>query len=319
MPPNPLEFRVAANQYLTQNQKMNKSPVPVFLFSTLLVIAAVAAEARQPESAAAAGIVKASADPQTTPSAPQGKETGLIWLTNLPQAQARAKAEGKSVLLFFHGSDWCPPCIEMQHQVLESPAFAQYARRALVLVDVDFPEKSSQNEGLMRANVALKSKFNLSQESVEGIPTIVLLNEAGETVFQETGYAGGGTAEVIPKLQHHTGTGAPPGDSDAFKNLSVAEFARMAEDKGNVILDVRTPEEFKAGHLAGAVNLDVNASDFQEKAALLDRNKIYLVHCASGVRSVRACDKLSHLDFPKLYNLPGGFRAWVKAGQPVER
>jgi rhodanese-related sulfurtransferase len=44
-----------------------------------------------------------------------------------------------------------------------------------------------------------------------------------------------------------------------------------------------------------------------------------LVHCASGVRSARACDKLNHLDFPNLYNLPGGFRAWAKAGKPVEK
>ena len=93
----------------------------------------------------------------------------------------------------------------------------------------------------------------------------------------------------------------------------------MAEDKQNMILDARTPKEFQAGHIPGAVNLDVTASDFEAKAALLDRSKIYLVHCASGVRSARACDKLKQLDFPNLYNLPGGFRAWTKAGKPVEK
>ena len=91
----------------------------------------------------------------------------------------------------------------------------------------------------------------------------------------------------------------------------------MVDDKTNVILDVRTPAEFAAGHIPGAINLDVTASDFQAKAALLDRSKVYLVHCASGVRSARACDKLSHLDFPNLYNLPGGFHAWAKAGKTV--
>jgi rhodanese-related sulfurtransferase len=110
-----------------------------------------------------------------------------------------------------------------------------------------------------------------------------------------------------------------PAATAAYKNLSVEEFARMADDKQNVILDVRTPEEFQAGHIPGAVNLDVTASDFQAKAALLARSKIYLVHCASGVRSARACDKLNQLDFLNLYNLPGGFRAWSKAGKPVEK
>ena len=93
----------------------------------------------------------------------------------------------------------------------------------------------------------------------------------------------------------------------------------MAVDKRNVILDVRTPGEFAAGHLAGAVNLDYNAPDFGAKVAVLDKTKTYLVHCASGVRSVRACEQLGRLDFPKLYNLTGGFRAWTKAGQPVEK
>ena len=265
-----------------------------------------------------------AADVQTpeipaTPAVRQSIQTELTWLTDLPNALVRAKAEGKSVLLFFHGSDWCPPCVEMQHQVFESPDFIQYARRALILVDVDFPQKSSQSEELKRSNLALKARFNLSREPSEGFPTIALLDDAGETVFQETGYAGGGPAEVLPKLQRHPGTGATPAATAAYKNLSVEEFARMADDKTNVILDVRTPAEFAAGHIPGAVNLDVTASDFQAKAAALDRSKTYLVHCASGVRSARACDKLNQLDFPNLYNLPGGFRAWAKAGKPFEK
>jgi phage shock protein E len=67
------------------------------------------------------------------------------------------------------------------------------------------------------------------------------------------------------------------------------------------------------------MNLDVNAPDFEAKAASLDKSKTYLVHCASGVRSVMACEKLGRLDFPKLYNLSGGFKAWVKARGSVEK
>ncbi|MGB7749352.1 MAG: rhodanese-like domain-containing protein [Verrucomicrobiia bacterium] len=280
---------------------MKHRPITTFIFTTLL-----------------AGMAATAADPQTplTPLPAQSPATGLTWLTDLPSAQARAKAEKKSVLLFFHGSDWCPACVEMQRQVFDSPAFAQCARQSLVLVDVDFPDKHKQDEALRRANAALKARFNLSPVPDEGFPTIVLLNDAGETVFQETGYAGGGTAEVLPKLQRHTETGAP---TAAYKNLSVDEFARMAADKQNVILDVRTPAEFSAGHIPGAVNLDYNAPDFQAKAAALDKSKTYLVHCAVGGRSVRACEKLNRLDFPNLYNLPGGFKAWAKAGQPVEK
>jgi rhodanese-related sulfurtransferase/thioredoxin-related protein len=285
---------------------MKTSPITALIFATLLAGVAVMVNAQTPET------------PATT-TARQSNQTELTWLTDLPSALVRAKAEGKSVLLFFHGSDWCPPCVEMQRQVFVSPEFAQYARRVLVLVDVDFPQKSTQSEELKRTNLALKARFNLSREASEGFPTIVLLNDAGETVFQETGYTGGGAAEVLPKLQRHAGAGATPVASAAYKNLSVEEFARMADDKKNVILDVRTPEEFAAGHIPGAVSLDVTASDFQEKATVLDKSKTYLVHCATGVRSARACEKLTHLDFPKLYNLPGGFKAWAKAGKPVEK
>jgi rhodanese-related sulfurtransferase/thioredoxin-related protein len=288
---------------------MNKMQVVALALTSLLAAASLAAEAPRLDSPGA------SSAPLT---ARQSISTQPIWFTDLPKAQVQAKAEGKSVLLFFHGSDWCPTCLEMQRQVFDSPEFAQYARRALILVDVDFPENKSQSDEVKRVNLALKTRFNLSEELGGGYPTLVLLNDQGGTLFQETGYAGGGLAEVLPKLQRHTEADALPTDA-AYKNLSVDEFARMATDKRNVILDVRTPAEFRAGHLPGAVNLDFNAPDFEAKAASLDKTKTYLVHCASGGRSVKACEKLGRLDFPKLYNLPGGFKAWAQAGKSVEK
>ena len=240
----------------------------------------------------------------------------LKWLTDFPQAQAQAKAEKKSVLLFFHGSDWCPGCKEMDAQVFKTPQFAAYANQALVLVSVDFPQNThSQSVALQKAHQALKSKFNVGEK----FPTIVLLDDTGSTVLQETGYVGGGPAEVLPKLQRHANALSPVVETHGFKNLSVADFAKMAADKQNVVLDVRTAKEYQAGHLAGALNLDVTAPDFEQKAAALDKSKTYLVHCASGVRSERACKKMTALDFPHLYNLPGGYKAWVAAGEPVEK
>ncbi len=102
------------------------------------------------------------------------------------------------------------------------------------------------------------------------------------------------------------------------RNVGVAEFEKLRGDKKNVVLDVRTSQEFAAGHIPGAINLDVNGADFEQKVAGLDKSKSYLVHCAAGVRSARACDKMSKLDFSKLYNLEGGFKAWEKAGNKAE-
>lgn len=239
----------------------------------------------------------------------------LAWLTDLPKALAQANAEQKSVLLFFHGSDWCPTCKELERDVIKSPEFAAYARQALVLVDVDFPTQGGQSEALREANAALRRKFNIG----DNLPTLVLLNDSGDTLFQETGYRGGGPAAVLPNLQRHARVpGQTPGNA-GFREVGVAEFARLAADKQNVILDVRTAQEFKNGHIPGAVNLDYLAPDFEKRAAALDKSKNYLVHCATDVRSVRACGKLNRLGFTQLHSLSGGMRAWTRAGQPVTR
>ena len=103
------------------------------------------------------------------------------------------------------------------------------------------------------------------------------------------------------------------------KRVDVEEFDKLRANKENVVLDVRTPKEFKAGHIPGAVNIDVRGDDFASKVAKLDKNKTYLVHCAAGVRSANACKKMESAGFQHLYDLAPGFRGWEKAGKPVEK
>ena len=103
------------------------------------------------------------------------------------------------------------------------------------------------------------------------------------------------------------------------KRVDVEEFDKLRSNKDNVVLDVRTEREFKAGHIPGATNIDVNAPDFDEKVAKLDKNKTYLVHCAAGGRSARACKKLESVGFKELYDLGPGFSGWQKANKPVEK
>jgi rhodanese-related sulfurtransferase len=105
----------------------------------------------------------------------------------------------------------------------------------------------------------------------------------------------------------------------AVKRVDVEEFDKLRANKNNVVLDVRTPKEFKEGHIPGAVNMDVRADDFGERIAKLDKDKTYLVHCAAGVRSANACKKLEGAGFKQLYDLAPGFRGWEKAGKPVEK
>ena len=103
------------------------------------------------------------------------------------------------------------------------------------------------------------------------------------------------------------------------RKVDVEQFDQLRQDKANVVLDVRTKKEFEAGHIPNAVNLDYNAPEFAQRVSALDTNKVYLVHCAAGVRSARACAQMEQLGFKHLVDLAPGFKAWEKAGKPVEK
>lgn len=108
-------------------------------------------------------------------------------------------------------------------------------------------------------------------------------------------------------------------EKPAHRNVNADEFEKLAKEPEAVILDVRTPKEYAAGHIKNAVLIDYNARDFEEKLKGLDKSKTYLVHCAVGGRSAKASSKLDALDFHKVVNLEGGIKAWEKAGKPVEK
>ena len=104
------------------------------------------------------------------------------------------------------------------------------------------------------------------------------------------------------------------------KNVSPDEAEKLLKDNPKiVVLDVRTPEEFAKGHIAGAKNVDFKAADFAEKVAALDKSKTYLVHCAAGGRSSKTLDVMKDKNFGAIYHLNEGFKAWEKAGKPVEK
>ncbi len=96
-----------------------------------------------------------------------------------------------------------------------------------------------------------------------------------------------------------------------------AAASLLAEGEGVTVLDIRTPEEFAEGHLAGAKNLDFTEGDFEERLAQLDRSKPYLVHCASGRRRSQAMEVFKKLRFTRIHHLVDGYKGWVDAGNAV--
>ena len=112
----------------------------------------------------------------------------------------------------------------------------------------------------------------------------------------------------------------PSGNTAVVKNVEVDEAERLLKkEKNTVILDIRTPREFGAGHLTGAKNINFYEGDFRVKLQSLDKNKVYLLHCASGGRSAKAREMMKELHFKNIYHLEGGIRAWIKAGKSVKQ
>ncbi len=117
------------------------------------------------------------------------------WQTDLPKAQAQAKAEKKMVMMDFTGSDWCGWCIKLHKEVFSQQEFIDYAKANLVLVEVDFPNRKPQTDELKKANGALQKKYG-----IKGYPTIIVLDGEGKKVG-ELGYQKGGPKAFIESLE----------------------------------------------------------------------------------------------------------------------
>ena len=75
-------------------------------------------------------------------------------------------------------------------------------------------------------------------------------------------------------------------------NTTVAAAVESAKAEGAAVIDVRTPEEYAEGHVEGATNIDVQATDFDDRVAELDRDTTYVVYCRSGNRSAAAAERM---------------------------
>ena len=95
------------------------------------------------------------------------------------------------------------------------------------------------------------------------------------------------------------------------KDISVAKLERKIS-KDIQLVDVRTPKEFKEGHIGNAVNIDVNSPDFIANLQQLNKNKKVYVYCRTGKRSAMAAKKMDSLGFKKIYNLSVGIVGWDK-------
>lgn len=105
--------------------------------------------------------------------------------------------------------------------------------------------------------------------------------------------------------------------NDKIISVSAPEFDKEIKDDSVQLLDVRTPLEYAEGHIAGALNINVQSDDFQQVAEKeLSKDSTILVYCRSGRRSMNAAEILTKLGY-KVVNLKGGIIEWREDGLPV--
>ncbi len=92
---------------------------------------------------------------------------------------------------------------------------------------------------------------------------------------------------------------------------------KNANNPNFVILDIRTPEEFDSGHIAGAININYHSDSFIEDLDKLDKSKTYLVYCRTGRRSGDAVSIMTRLGFKEIYRIKGDIVKWKSEGLPV--
>ena len=134
---------------------------------------------------------------------------------------------------------------------------------------------------------------------------------AGALLLTPTLAACGSSTEAAPAPTTSASQPAAP------VRVGVPEWIPVAQSPGTVIIDVRTPEEFNAGHVQGALNIPVEYADFAQQVAALDPATTYAIYCRTGNRSAVATAQMGSMGYLHLYDLDGGFSDLEAAGIPT--
>lgn len=107
------------------------------------------------------------------------------WQTDFDQAKAIAAKENKQIIMVFQGSDWCAPCIKLDHEIWSSEVFKSYAGDHFVMLKVDFPRKKAN--ALAREQQEKNNKLAEIYNRQGFFPFVVIFDPQGHKLG-ETGY-----------------------------------------------------------------------------------------------------------------------------------
>jgi len=127
------------------------------------------------------------------------QDSTFIWLTNLEEAKEQAMKENKNILLYFSGSDWCVPCMQLKKEVLLHESFKKLADKNSIGVAFDFPAQSKNllPEEQQKYNEAKAEIYNKDGS----FPLILLLDREGNELGKINGYAREGKDKYLSKLK----------------------------------------------------------------------------------------------------------------------
>jgi len=124
---------------------------------------------------------------------------------------------------------------------------------------------------------------------------------------------GGAAALVIPRMSSGSGSAS----SMLIKNREVSlTGAYQLYQEGAFVLDVRTAEEWEAGHIPGSTSIPLE--ELAGRAAELPVGEPILIYCRTGNRSLESMNMLGSIGFMNLSSMDVGFQNWAEAGYPVE-
>lgn len=163
------------------------------------------------------------------------------WTTDFEAAKKAATEQKKDLLMSFTGSDWCGPCMMLDEEVFAKEDFLKTAQESYVLVNLDFPQKTTQEAALKQQNEKLAETY-----SIEGFPTVLLCDEQAKP-YAVTGYQPGGSAAYLEHLKELKAVRTKR--DEAF---SRADKAQEGADKAKALaegLAIMEPEVVEAHYM----------------------------------------------------------------------
>jgi len=252
-------------------------------------------------------------------------KAGDTWITSYADAQRVAAENKKVILMDFTGSDWCGWCIKLKSEVFDKPEFAEWARKNVVLLEVDFPRNKKQSDELKKQNLELQQKFK-----IEGYPTIVLVDAAGKEIGR-TGYLPGGPAAWLKQADGLLRKAPADGGwltshEEALKIAGKEKKLVLADFTGSdwcgwcikLKSEVFDTQEFKEWADKNVVLLEL---DFPRKKEIpadlkMQNDQLLRKHDVQGFPTILFLDakgkKVGQLGYE-----PGGPAHWIKKAQAV--